>query len=114
LDKTGIEDLFSSIGRVSLRRMFGGAGLYLNGLCIALVYEGMIWLKTDDTSRPAFESAGSRPFVYEKKSGGVSVMSFWLIPEICFEDEDALKRYVSMAESAALRAIKGKMDKTKA
>jgi DNA transformation protein and related proteins len=111
LDKIAIEDLFAPVGRVTIRKMFGGYGIYHNQLFIALSHDGMIWLKTDENTCPAFERAGSRAFQYMKKQGGVAVMSFWLLPEICFDDEEELKRFVALAHSAAMRTIASKSGK---
>jgi DNA transformation protein and related proteins len=96
-----IRELFEPCGSVQLKRMFGGRGIYLNGKIIALEFEGLIWLKTDATTRPEFEKAKSRPFSYEKKSGEVGVMTYWLLPEEALDDSDAMISWVKLAEKAA-------------
>jgi hypothetical protein len=58
-----INDLFAPFGPVVVRRMFGGAGIYREGLMFALVFDGAIFLKVDEASIPEFEREGSRPFV---------------------------------------------------
>jgi Regulator of competence-specific genes len=51
--------------------MFGGAGIYREGVMFALVFDGAIFLKVDEASIPEFEREGSRPFVYTRaKSPG--------------------------------------------
>lgn len=104
MDATAIEDLFRPVGPVRLKRMFGGYGIYRRDAMIALEFDGMVWLKADAQSRDLFEQAGSRAFTYEKKAGGVTVMSFWLLPEICHDDDDAMKHWVDLAQEAAQRA----------
>ena len=49
-------------GRVTSRPMFGGVGLYLDGLFFALIDDDTLYFKTDDSNRARYESAGSRPF----------------------------------------------------
>jgi DNA transformation protein len=41
LDAERISELFSSFGRVTVRRMFGGAGIFADGLMIGLVSGGV-------------------------------------------------------------------------
>jgi DNA transformation protein len=71
VDPEFIRDLFAPFGPVAVRRMFGGAGIYREGLMFALVFDGAIFLKVDAASIPDFEREGSRPFVYTRaKSPG--------------------------------------------
>jgi DNA transformation protein and related proteins len=104
MDAAGIEELFEPVGPVQLKRMFGGHGIYREGRIVALEANGMIWLKADDVSKSDFEKAGSRPFTYDKKGGGVTAMSYWLLPEAAFEDSDVMRQWVRLAEAAADRA----------
>jgi hypothetical protein len=64
VDPEFIRELFAPFGPVTIRRMFGGAGIYSDGQMFALLFDGAIFLKVDDTSIPDFEREGSRPFVY--------------------------------------------------
>jgi len=43
-----VVDMMSSIGPVYARGMFGGHGIYLEGLMFALVAEGVLYLKSDE------------------------------------------------------------------
>jgi DNA transformation protein and related proteins len=108
VDAEGIRELFEPSGPVQIRRMFGAHGIYRDSRIIALEDEGMIWLKADIISSPAFEAAGSRPFTYEKKTGGVTVMGYWLLPEAAHDDPDIIRHWVRLAEQAASRAAKPK------
>jgi DNA transformation protein and related proteins len=112
MNADGIRELFEPCGTVQLKRMFGGRGIYLSGRIIALEFDGMIWLKTDAATRPAFEQANSRPFTYEKKSGEVGVMSYWLLPEAAFDDPDVMREWVKLAEGASERAEIAKLADT--
>src|SRR5690606_13173465 len=51
-------------GPVSLRRMFGGYGVFYQGLMVGLVAGDGLYLKTDARSAPLFIEAGCRQFVY--------------------------------------------------
>ena len=54
MDPEFINDLFAPFGPVTVRRMFGGAGIYREGLMFALVFDGAIFLKVDDASKGSF------------------------------------------------------------
>src|SRR6516165_6406524 len=55
MDPQFISDLFAPFGPVAVRRMFGGAGLYRDGLMFALEFDGVIFLRVDEASIPDFE-----------------------------------------------------------
>jgi DNA transformation protein and related proteins len=55
-DPDFIIELFAGFGPVTVRRMFSGAGVFADGLMIALVVEGVIYLKADDSFVPLFQS----------------------------------------------------------
>ena len=51
-------ELLAPLGAVRAKRMFGGHGLYVDSLFIALIAGERLYLKSDDRSRSAFEHAG--------------------------------------------------------
>ena len=66
-------DLLGAWGGVAARKMFGGYGLYRQGLMFALVADDVLYFKVDDQNRAEFTAAGMGPFVYEGKSKPVSM-----------------------------------------
>jgi DNA transformation protein and related proteins len=86
--------------------MFGGTGVYADGVMFALEAYGEIYLKVDTVTKPAFEEAGSRPFVYEK-AGRRSTMSYWLLPPDALEDPEEIVRWSRLAFEAAQRRPEG-------
>ena len=64
-----LKDALGRIGTISGRRMFGGVGVYFDGIFFALIDDGAIYLKTSDETRPAFEAERSRAFSYMTKTG---------------------------------------------
>jgi DNA transformation protein len=107
LDPAYLQDLFAPLGPVSVRRMFGGQGIFHEGLMVGLVAWGQVFLKADDQARPAFEAAGSQPFVYDGK-GKPMQMSYWSLPEAALDDPDAMRDWAERAWAAALRADRAK------
>lgn len=93
----------ASAGKVSPRRMFGGVGLYLDGLFFALIDDDTLYFKTDDANRPRFEQAGSRPFCpYPDRPG--HVMAYWAVPAEVLEDAEQLREWTRESLAAALAA----------
>jgi DNA transformation protein len=103
MDNASIEEIFEGLGPVSIRRMFGGKGIYYQELIIAIDLRGEIVLKADKTSGPAFAAAGATQWAYEGKKGKPVLMPYWSIPDSALDDPDELKKWVVMAFEAALR-----------
>lgn len=90
-------------GPVSLRRMFGGYGVFYQGLMVGLVAGDGLYLKTDARSAPLFIKAGCRQFVYYRGHRPVA-MSYYRAPDDLFSSEESVRAWLSEAYEAALRA----------
>lgn len=97
-------ELFEPVGTVTLRRMFGGAGLFNQGLMFALVIGETIYMKVDDHNRAAYEDAGSEPFTYDTSKGSRGVMSFFTLPEVVYDDQTEAAEWARGSIDAAFRA----------
>jgi DNA transformation protein len=84
--------------------MFGGTGIYRDGLIFALAIDDAIYLKTDADCREAFKAAGAHPFSYMRKDGRRAEMTYYSLPEEALDDPDRLASWAELAYSAALRA----------
>jgi DNA transformation protein and related proteins len=96
-------ELLGPFGTVSARRMFGGHGIFLDGLMFAIVHGDMLWFKTDELSRGEFEAAGTEPFSYSR-SGGTATLGFHRAPVDALESPAAALPWARSAYAAALRA----------
>jgi DNA transformation protein and related proteins len=105
VDSQFISDLFAPFGPVAVRRMFGGAGLYRDGLMFALEFDGVIFLRVDEASIPDFEREGSRPFVYTRAKSpgkiGRASLSYWRLPERLYDDPEELAVWAERALAIA-------------
>ena len=106
MDNIDIEEMFQSLGAVTIKRMFGGKGVYHLGRIVAVEVRGEMLLKADAVSAAEFEAAGARQWAYEGKQGKPVNMPYWSIPEDAFDDPDVMARWVSLAYQAAMRAEK--------
>lgn len=83
-----VRDLFADVGPIQIRRMFGGAGVYLGDAMFALIYEdGLIYLRGDEALGSVLEAEGSERWVYDGKSKPVA-MPYWRLPESAMDDPD--------------------------
>ena len=106
-------ELLEKLGPVQSRRMFGGWGLYLGGRIFGLILQGQLFLKADDVTKPDFQAAGGRPFVYEGAVKPVET-SYWTPPADAADDAYALLPWARRAVDAAARAALKKAPKKKA
>ncbi|WP_084365408.1 TfoX/Sxy family protein [Rhizobium sp. RU36D] len=104
MDKDAIEEMFCSLGSVSIKRMFGGKGIYHQGLIVALEVDGQILLKADAISAPAFAVAGAQQWGYDVKDRKTVMMPYWNIPEDAYDDPDEMAKWVRLAYEAAVRS----------
>ncbi len=96
-------ELFGPFGTVAARRMFGGYGIFLDGLMFAIVHGEMLWFKTDEMNRGLFEAAGSAPFTYARSSK-TATLGFHRAPDEALESPAAAMPWARSAYAAALRA----------
>jgi DNA transformation protein len=99
-----VEDLFRPLGIIVVRRMFGGGGIYCDGLMFGLIADDIIYLKADGRSRAAFAAEGARPFVYQGKRKAVT-MSYWRLPDRLLDDPEEALEWGREALRAARDAI---------
>ena len=96
-------ELLATVGRIVVRKMFGGYGLYCDGTMFALIARDVLYLKVDDVNRGEFERAGALPFVYESK-GRRTVMAYYSAPGEVLESRELAAPWARSAYAAALRA----------
>ena len=106
MDNIEIEEMFQALGPVTIKRMFGGKGVYHMGRIVAVEVSDEMLLKADDVSAPEFEAAGARRWAYEGKKGKPVNMPYWSIPDDAFDDPDIMARWVRLDYEAAVRADK--------
>lgn len=108
------QELLSSPGApCTARRMFGGWGLFRDGLMFGLVADEQLYLKADDLSRAPWEAAACRPFCYEARGRTVS-LRYYAPPEEAMESVPAMQPWARLAWEAALRGQQRKVRDRKA
>jgi DNA transformation protein and related proteins len=106
------QELFAGLGDLSVRRMFGGAGLYSQDVMFAGIMDEAIYLKADEALRAEMADAGSTPWVYTYPSGpkaGQSMeMGYMALPDAALDDPDEACAWARRAIDVALKAAAGK------
>ena len=97
-------DLLAPLGAVHARRMFGGHGLYVDDLFVALIADDHLYMKADDTARPAFERTGCEPFTYSRRDRAAVTLGYWTAPEEALDSPRAMEPWARLSLAAALRA----------
>src|SRR3982751_4649529 len=102
------EFVLEQLGRstpVTGKSMFGGVGIYAQGLFFALIAEDRLYFKVNDATPPDFERRGMEPF---RPFGEDSAMGYYEIPADVVENVDQLETWMKKAIDVAARARQGK------
>jgi len=97
-----VMELLGPFGTVRTRRMFGGYGVYLDGLMFAIVSQDTLYLKADEMNRVEFEQAGCERFGYARK-GKRATLNFFRAPEDAMDSPELMLPWARTAYAAALR-----------
>jgi len=95
-----MEDLVGGIAGVSSKPMFGGYGIYKDGVIFAIIADGALFFKVDEINRADFEKHESKPFVYKGKGKPIK-MSYLELPAEVMEDREEMIRWVDKAAMAS-------------
>jgi DNA transformation protein and related proteins len=93
--------------RAVAKAMFGGHGLYVDGLFVAIVVDDVLYLKCDALRAPEFDALGLPPFVYAAKDGRTLVTKYRRAPDEALESSAEMQRWLELALAAARAAANG-------
>ena len=101
----------AGFGPVTIRAMFGGAGVMRDGMMFALIDDEVLYLKADETTKAAFVAENLSQFTYMSKGGKMMEMAYWRIPERCLDDADEMAKWCRVAYGVAMKAAAKKRSK---
>jgi len=101
-----LAEAFRDFGSVTTRKMFGGHGVFFDGVMIGLVADDILYLKADALTVPKFVDCGLSQFQYPKGDKMVG-MSYYLAPEEALDDPAEMRPWAQFAYEAALRSRPG-------
>lgn len=102
-----LKDTMRGLGPVSVRRMFGGAGVYADGVMFALIADDTLYLKADASTQAAFEAEGLPRFGYEARNKRID-LPYWRAPERLLDDSDEMTEWAGAALAVARRSAAAK------
>ncbi len=83
-----ISGILSKLEGFHVKKMFGGAGLYMDNKIFGIVYESDLYLKTDSTIEGDFIEKGMGRFIpYPNRK---MTMPYFEVPPEVLEDDDEL------------------------
>ncbi|MGK0298742.1 MAG: DNA transformation protein [Gammaproteobacteria bacterium] len=97
-----LKEMFQGLGQIHSRKMFGGYGVFLDGIMFGLVAEDTLYLKVDDTTVEDYKIRGLTPFEYTK-GDKIIKMSYYLAPEEVLENPDDATHWGKQAFEVAMR-----------
>jgi DNA transformation protein and related proteins len=111
MDRDFLIDLFADFGPVTIRPMFSGFGISVDGVNFAMSLRAGLFFRADAQTIPRFQAEGSKPFHYQTSKRSVTVASYWELPARLFDDTDELGEWARAALGAAQRAALKKRPK---
>ena len=103
-DPDRFDDLFAPFGKIVVRRMFGGEGLFRDGLMFAIVHEEKLYFKTSEESRQAFIAEGVGPLFFKFKNAEGVLTSYYELPDRLYDDPEELAQWARAAFAVALES----------
>lgn len=107
MDNEAIADLFSGLGPVQVKKLFGGKGIYHRGVIVAVVIRGELMLKADAETIPDFVAAGCTQWSYTgSRHGKLVAMPYWSVPDGALDDAEEMTPWARKAFEAGSRSAK--------
>lgn len=97
-----VAELLHGLGPVSIRRMFGGAGVFREGLMFGLLSDDTIYMKADADLRAALLAEGCAPFLWTRPTTGETVdLGYVSLPSSAMDDPDEAVHWARRAFAVA-------------
>lgn len=98
-----LHEIFSELGSINTRKMFGGYGIYHDGVMFGLIADDTLYLKVDESTKQQFIDKDLTAFEFDKGNKKVQ-MSYYQVPEEIYDDPDAAIYWAKLAYQAALKS----------
>ena len=108
-----LHDAFAEFGTIHIRKMFGGAGVYKDGVMFGLVADDVLYLKADAALAALFEAEEMEPLIFTPANGKAIAMSYWRAPERLFDEPEQLAEWAERSLEVAIKLKRTKKTKKK-
>ncbi|HSD36446.1 MAG TPA: TfoX/Sxy family protein [Rhodocyclaceae bacterium] len=99
-----LRELLAPLGAIQIKRMFGGAGIYAEGVMFALLANDVLYLKADAENRALFEAEQLEAFSYVAKGNRRVSLGYFRAPDEAMDSPQLMLPWARSALGAALRA----------
>ena len=99
-----VRESLEPLGPVSMRKMMGGATLYLDGVIFAVIDESELWFKADAETNAIWDAEGCERFTFIGGDGRTESMNYRRAPAGVYDDPEAMRRWAALAREAGTRA----------
>ncbi len=106
-----VHDLMGHIRGIESKAMFGGWGLYKNGVVFGIIADDQLYFKAGDRNRKDYEDSGSSPFTYVAAGRKKVTMSYWEVPANVIENRDELEQWIDQSCKVSLQSKKRKVSR---
>ncbi len=96
-----VQEQFALFGDIEIKKMFGGIGIFTNGVMFAMIANDTLRFKVDETNRQQYEERDMRPFFSGSKKKG---MPYWEVPPDILDDRSLLKEWANQSLKIAQKA----------
>lgn len=93
--KDYVVDQLEQLGWVTIKKMFGGAGIYYDGIIFGLLADDVLYFKVDDSNRSDYEQTGMEPF--QPFADKPMVMPYYEVPVEILENKELLSDWARKA-----------------
>ena len=100
-----LRELLEPLDGVTVKRMFGGYGIFRHGLMFALVSADTLYFKVDEQNKAEFIARDLEPFTYMKADKPMP-LAYYRAPEETLDNSDDMCEWAEKAYQAALREQK--------
>ena len=97
-----VMEKLSPIGGIKSRAMFGGYGIFHEGLMFALISEDTLYFKVNESNRDVYERAQSKPFPHG--------ISYWEVPTDVLEEDSRLHEWANISIKIAQETARKKRE----
>ena len=97
-----VMEILASHGEMTSKPMFGGHGIYKNGVIVAFIAYDELYFKVDESNKSQYKDFDSEPFIFEAK-GKKTAMSYWKVPMEILEDENQIGVWLDQSYEISLK-----------
>jgi DNA transformation protein len=104
-------DQMSLAGKISIKSMFGGYGVYCSNLIVGIIVNDILFLKVGESNKDDYLQRGMPPFTYLRKGAKAASMSYYQVPEEILENKEDLLEWTrkSFIESKKAKSSRKKV-----